>query len=95
VIQVAIALREVEMFQCVFAAFNASETLDVFKRVFFGSRSDGHLSRSESHCTIFDIVSMERQGKNSCRLALLINVLFDVAKWSHVLESPTVLDRML
>jgi hypothetical protein len=42
-IEVAITLSNVEMFPCLFAAFNASEALDVLKRVFFDSRPDRHL----------------------------------------------------
>jgi hypothetical protein len=42
-IEVAITFRNVEMFPCLFAAFNASEAFDVLKRILFGSRPDGHL----------------------------------------------------
>jgi hypothetical protein len=44
-IQIAIAFCNVEMFQCLFAAFNASEALDVLKRVFFDGRLEEHFSR--------------------------------------------------
>jgi hypothetical protein len=61
-VEVSISCRKVEMFQCIFAAFNASDALNILKRVFFGSRPDGHLIRSERHCTIFGISSMAREG---------------------------------
>jgi len=58
-VQVTIPFCDVEMFQCLSAAFNAFEALDVLKRVFFfRSRSEGHLCRSESHCTIFGTISI-------------------------------------
>jgi hypothetical protein len=58
-IEIAIFFRNVEMFPCLFAAFNASKTLDLLKRIFsFGSRPDGHLGRSENHCEVFGTVGV-------------------------------------
>jgi hypothetical protein len=58
-IEVAVSFCNVEMFPCLFAAFNASKALDVLKRVFsFGSRPDGHLGRSENHCEVFETVGV-------------------------------------
>jgi hypothetical protein len=59
-VEVSISFGKDEMFQCLSAALNAPDAPDVLKWVFFGSRSDGHLIRSWSHCTIFGISSMER-----------------------------------
>lgn len=42
-IEIAIIFRNVKMFSCLFAAFNASEALDALKRIFLDSRPDGHL----------------------------------------------------
>ena len=42
-IEVTIAFCNFEMFQCIFATFNAFEALDFPKRVFLGGRLDGHL----------------------------------------------------